>query len=130
MTEPLIDSSKVHEAFMDCLFRDEEDHKLYTEAHGLTCNVGFHPERLESHRAEVVGYLSNLPNSFKKTGGGGMSFLNACNDKNGTQWTDFHKIMEELFLLGSGLKIVSFPIPRELWDVLPGGMPYVTVDVP
>ena len=34
-------------------------------------------------------FLNQLPDSFKAEGGGGMSFINMCIDKNGKQWTDF-----------------------------------------
>lgn len=35
--------------------------------------------------------------------------------------------MEQLFMLGIVLKRVSFPLPRDTWHVLPGGVPYVTI---
>ena len=71
--------------------------------------------------------LSELPDEFRVSGGGGWSFLQACNDRHGTQWTGFHQAMEELFMLGMAAGLVTELLPRDLWDALPGGMPYYAV---
>jgi hypothetical protein len=99
----------------------------YIAAEGITTKFGFHPERLEAHRADVRSMLMQLPEAFMKSKGGGMTFLNACNTREGHQWGE-HRDMETLFALGMGLGYVSYPMPREMWSVLPGGMPYITVD--
>jgi hypothetical protein len=36
--------------------------------------------------------------------------------------------MQNLFMLGQGLGLVGLSMPRAFWDILPGGMPYYTVD--
>lgn len=73
--------------------------------------------------------LLQLPKEFQKGSGsgGGISFLNACNDVSGKQWTDSHQVMEQLFALGIGCNKVKCLMPREMWKVLPGGMPYYVV---
>jgi hypothetical protein len=126
-------SENVDTIFKDCLFKSEEvvDGKPIIEpimGEGILNNFGFHPERLESHRIEVAEMLSQLPDNFKKTKGGGMSFLNACMTKDDRQWGE-HRNMEQLFSLGYALKLVTYPLSREFWDTLPGGVPYITVDV-
>jgi hypothetical protein len=128
-----LDSERIRVIIMDCLFTDKEaKDKEQTDkavlAHGITTNIGFHPERLEGHRQEIEEMLTELPDEFMKSSGGGMTFLNACNDRHGEQWTGLHKTMEELFLLGMGLGRVECPMPRYLWDALPGGVPYYVVD--
>jgi hypothetical protein len=130
-----IDSTAVEAAFLDCLFRDEEitdgvPNIAPVVVEGIVSKFGFEPTRLESHRAEVSAWLSMLPAEFLKGVGGGWSFLNACNDRDGEQWTGFHQRVEQLFALGIGLGLASWQLPREMWEVLPGGMPYVVVDVP
>jgi len=57
-----------------------------------------------------------------------MSFLNMCIDKNGNQWADLHRTMDELVALGIATGKLSFLIPREMWSILPGGMPYLIVN--
>ena len=122
-------SENVNEVFLDCLFRDDEDTENHIKAEGITSSVGFHPERLTSHKEDVKSMLQELPDDFQSGKGGGMTFLNACNDKNDHQWTDLHCRMEQLFQLGIALELAKWQLPRDMWKVLPGGMPYVTVNV-
>ena len=114
----------VEAIFADCLFKDNEDKTNYIAVEGIAHNFGFHPERLESHRAEIRELLDELPAEFKE----GWSFLMACNDKHGNQWTGLHLIMEQLFCLGMGLGMVNCLMPKEFWSDLPGGMPYYQVN--
>lgn len=138
MPELLIKSGAVHEAVYHCLYEDTEvahlakDHAPESAVHvaGITGNFFFHPERLESHRSEVRWWLEALPHQFREGVAGGWSFLQACNQENGAQWTGSHKSMEELFVLGMALGMVKESFPREMWPILVGGMPYYTVMVP
>ena len=123
----ILQSDKVTEIFVDCLFNDGEDASNHVKAIGIMRGVGFHPERLESHREEIIAMLAELPDQFQQDKGGGWSFLNACRDKDGNQWTGLHSIVEQLVLLGIGIAEVEFIIPRNMWDALPGGMPYFVV---
>ena len=130
-----IDPEAVAAAFLDCLFRDDEivagvPVLTPVTAEGIGNKVGFHPGRLETHRAQVTAWLTLLPYQFHKSGGGGWSFLNACNDRDGVQWTGFHVRMDQLFTLGIALGLVDWQLPRDMWGMLPGGMPYVVVDLP
>jgi len=126
----MLDADRVKEIFGDCLFREGEDTSAHVPGEGIiTLSFGFHLDRLEKHRNEIHDMLNELPDSFKATGGGGMSFLNACEDKHGNQWTGFHQHMEQLFVLGNAIGKVSYLMPREFWSMLPGAMPYVIVDI-
>ena len=126
--ERILTANKVNALFMACLFKPEEDTTNHIPVKGIVNNVGFHPERLEARREEIEVLLAELPNEFMKTGGGGMSFLNACMDKQGHQWGE-HPSMEQLFQLGMGIGKVTCLLPRDAWAVLPGGMPYYSVDL-
>jgi hypothetical protein len=123
-----LNADRVNEIFLDCLFKEGEDHENHVVAEGIKSKVGFHPERLEGHREEIFGMLKELPEEFMKTSDlGGWSFLNACLDKDGNQWTGFHQRMEQLFQLGMGIGRVECLLPREQWIMFPGGMPYYVV---
>lgn len=126
-----IDAEEVHKIIMDCLFRDEElvNGKPTTEpvvVDGITQKFGLHAGRVQSHAARIGQILRALPVEFQQDGGGGMSFLNACMDANGDQWGG-HQNMDELFVLGMATGQVSALMPRDMWSVLPGGMPYYMV---
>lgn len=119
-------SKNVTDVFNDCLFKEEESKETYVEVQGIVMKVGFHPERLLSHKDDVIDMLECLPHEFRIEEGGGWSFLNACADKNGKRWGE-HQQMEQLFMLGIGLNLVEWAGPREMWVALPGGMPYVII---
>lgn len=123
----VLDPERVKAIFLDCLFKDGEDTSNHVKAEGIVRHVGFHPERLNSHKEEIETLLDELPDEFKKSGGGGWSFLNACNDKHGNQWTGLRLQMEQLFQLGIGIGKVKSLLPREMWSALPGNMPYYVI---
>lgn len=133
---PLISSARVEEIFLDCLYKPEEMEGVpegeapegCVIVEGILSRFGLHPERLESHRTEVTEMLMNLPVGFRKSSGGGWSFLQGCQDRNDVQWTGFHMIVSQLFVLGMGLGLVSYLLPREMWSALPGEMPYLVID--
>jgi len=121
-------AQNINKILHDCLFRNGEDQSNHVIAKGIVTNFGFHPERLEAHRNEIITELSDLPTEFHADGGGGWSFLNMCNNKVGVQWTGAHRSMEQLVCLGIALKLVTEQMPG-MRDVLPGGMPYYVVDL-
>lgn len=87
-----LDEELIETMTRDSLFRREEvptDGSPPKEAilvEGLTMRLGFHPGRLESHRAEVNEMLAELPDVFKE----GVSFLQLCADKDGNIWSIAH----------------------------------------
>lgn len=97
---------------------------------GVLNQTGFHPGRVAEHRTEILGMLSELPTAFRADMGGGWSFLNACVREDGEQWTGMHRTVDMLFQLGQAIGAVTYALPREMWSVLPGGMPYMVVRLP
>lgn len=123
----------VEKILRDCLFRKEEiiGGKPPVDAvivDGIFRKFGLHKQRLESHRSEVSEMLTDLPDQFMQGKGGGWSFLNMCMTKDGNQWGE-HRNMEELMVLGCGLGLVELQLPREMWAALPGGVPYLSVNI-
>lgn len=92
---------------------------------GVIRTFVFHPGRLESHRADVVSMIEQLPTEFLREGGGGWTFLNLCMRRDGVQWTSFQTAQESLYVLAAGLGLARFQLPREVWEALPGAMPYL-----
>ncbi|WP_299076193.1 hypothetical protein [uncultured Paraglaciecola sp.] len=84
---------------------------------------------IAGHEDEIKAMLSELPDEFHAKRGGGWSFLNACNTRDGEQWTGMHQTMEQLFVLGIAAGLAKWLMPRDMWSAFPGGMPYVSVDV-
>jgi hypothetical protein len=126
-------AQNVNEVAKHCLFRDDEigegEAAIPSNAiivDGIVGRYGFHPDRLSERKADIASMLDDLPDEFKEGHGGGMSFLNACMTKNGTHWGE-HPTMGMLFALGIGVDLAAYTFPREMWNALPGGVPYVTV---
>jgi hypothetical protein len=97
---------------------------------GILSVYVFDEFKLDAHRNDILEMLSELPGEFihvDQGGGGGWSFLNACMTASGEQWTGLHQQMEALFCLGMAIGAVEEQLPREMWDKLPGGMPYYSV---
>jgi len=139
----MIDAKEVTLVVEDCLFKEEEIDKGNIDpagvpltkttvepimAQGVVRTYGFHPERLEKHRTQIIAWLNELPAQFHKATGGGWSFLNACMTKDDEQWGEQYNV-EQLMCLGIAIGKVSFPLPKEFWGALPGGVPYFTVEV-
>jgi hypothetical protein len=106
--EPFLTSERVNAVFRDCIADT-----------GIT---------VEARRTEIGDMLAELPDQFRKSGGGGWSFLNACEDRYGRQWTGMHQVMEALFLVGIAAGLVTEPFGREMREALPGGMPFYRVE--
>lgn len=137
----MIDAQRVEEIMKDSLYREEElppniraQEELLdlpavppTDAivvKGLVSNYGFHPERLKSHQAEIKAMIEDLPKEFLRETGGGYTFLNLCTEKDGRMWGQ-HRDCENLLCLAMGLKMAGYCAPREMWQILPGGVPYI-----
>ena len=120
-----LSAKNVEAAFLDCLFRANEPIAGYIPVHGLTMNVGFHPDRLKSKREQIRTMLKQLEAEFFPHTGGGMSFLRMPFCKDGRHWGG-HRDCERLLLLALGLGEASFTMPKEMWSILPGGVPYIT----
>lgn len=120
----MIDPEEVKAIFIDCL---ADDPIIGKAVNGVMNSFLFHQNKLDEHKDRITEILLCLPNNFLRSGGGGWSFLQACSDKNGDLWTGFHVRVEQLLVLGIGIDMVEFQLPREMWNILPGGMPYLVV---
>lgn len=120
-------AKNVSSIFNDCLFKDKiSEGDKYIPVRGLTVNVGLNPDAIELHANEIKELLDGLRPEFNEETGGGYSFLEACYDKNSNHWGE-HKTIQELLLLGLASGYASYLLPRELWQALPGGVPYFVV---
>jgi hypothetical protein len=122
-------AENVTAVFMDSMFRDEEvangkpKEGEFLKGMGVATAIGFHPQRTEQHRQDVIDMLECLPDTFKASSGG-WTFLNMCVDKKNVQWTGEHRVMDQLVCLGVALDLLELT-PRSMNAMLPGGVPYV-----
>ena len=122
--EPMrLTHQNVEDVFKDCL-ADTAEHTLK----GVCIEVAFNREKIAEHEQDIMQMLMQLPKEFHRPGGGGWTFLNMCIDKNGNQWTDYHRTQDKLVCLGRAIGAVEFVMPRDLWKVFSGGMPYIVIN--
>lgn len=119
-------SPEVSRVFDDCI--DNEDGDVEVSADVSIMRLAFRAEKIALHKQEIAAMLMDLPLEYRQSAGGGWSFLNACNDRYGTQWTGMQSQMACLFALGLAAGLVTCLIPRDMWGALPGSMPYYMVN--
>lgn len=111
----------VEEVFIKCLFTQGEDTTKHMVGKGVAMSAGFHPERLEANRENVISMVKELDSSFHNDG---MSFLNLCMTADGSQWGE-HRSCDQLVMLASALGVCEILMAKELWPLCPGGVPYL-----
>ena len=124
-------AENVRKVGLDCMFKDGTDPneaiKTAIVVEGIVRKFGYDPVGIERNRENIKSMLLELPETFHAGHGGGWSFLNACTTKDGVLWGQ-HVDMEHLMTLGIAAGYVSYGMPRDMWKVLPGSVPYFTVD--
>ncbi len=125
MSEMKLTAENVNLVVKECLAEEAEGEGI-TVVNAVVHKVAFKEDKLKERRDDIHSMLKQLPDSFQSDGGGGMSFLNACNNNEGNQWTGLHLTMEMLFAMGLAIGVVRDCVP-DMQDILPGGMPYFAV---
>lgn len=118
-------SENVINIYKECLLRENEvkDNEPLVDflmAEGIMAVTVFNAERLSARKDDIVSMIDELANLEE-----GISFLTLCMDKNGRQWTGDHRVMDLLIQLGIGIDYLSYCLPRDMWKVFPGQMPYL-----
>ena len=126
-------AKQVSEILNDCLYTDAElgaEQEVPADSligDGIIRKFAFHPSRLEARREDVRSLLNQMSDEFHVGKGGGMSLLRMCIANDGSHWGE-QLDCGNLVALGTALRMASLPFPREMWDILPGNLPYVLID--
>lgn len=135
-------AKNLKEITLDSLYRDEEVSSLPKDgsakeedfpegtifAEGVMNRFAFHRERLEAHREEVKSMLEQLSDDFFVQKGGGMSLMQMPFTKDGQQYGE-QRDADILYVLGNALGYCKWVLPRQMWSMLPGGMPYIQINL-
>lgn len=117
--------ANIDSTFFYCMGLDQSKDLLKVE--GVAIKVSFDPEKIKEKEKDIISLLNQLPDDFKQSGGGGMSFLNMCTNNKGVMWTGEQLVVDQLFLLGNAIGKCKFLMPRENWNMFIGGMPYIVI---
>lgn len=121
-------AENVNNIFTECLSAGDPDTGANEIiGNGVIQDFQFNRQKLNSRRNDIESMIDQLPDVFKQSVGGGWSFLNIVDNKDGEQWTDLHQTAEQLLALGTAINKMGFNAPKTLWPSLPGGMPYVYI---
>lgn len=124
-TQTIPNTSKITSLIQKCAFNPDNDVTIGVKTvEGVDKDYAFDPTRLKECEHEIIEQLEGLPDNFKK----GWSFLEACMNREGVQWGEQANV-EELMVLGIALDKVKYCLPRDVWYMLPGGMPYFEVSL-
>lgn len=121
-------AENVNIVFRHCLFNENENTENAIMVNGIMNNYGFHPERINNNKENIITMLQELSDDFKVGAGEGTSFINLPFTRDKAQWGE-QQNAEQLMLLGMAIEKVRYTMPKEFWANLPGSMPYITVAV-
>jgi hypothetical protein len=122
-----LNTDNLQRLFTFCLSTDAEAGRDEIEVDGVRNRFVFNRTRLAESRETIELMLAELPDQFFEGRGGGWAFLNACEDRHGGQWADQHRSVEQLICLGIAIDRVRYLLPRRMWAVFDGGLPYIVV---
>lgn len=118
-------AENVENIYNKCCCNKESKNCITIE--GIQNTDSYKKDVLEKYRNDIKDMLNQLPDNFKKSRGGGWSFLQLCMRKDDYQWTGLHRTMEKLMTMSIATKQMEYLLPKRMWDVLPAGMPYVAI---
>lgn len=123
-----LNEENVESLVRSCLFKEEDNmtkEKLNDEnsiiVKGINNNFAFKKEEIEKYKDKIAELVNELDDTFDE----GWTFLNMHYTKDKKIWTGFYYYMDSLLCLGLAVGVLEYCAPRDKWEVLPGGMPYI-----
>lgn len=121
----------VERIFKSCLFdkgyTQEDISERGIKCEGVVVRAMLDDIKVNEYRTEILDMLSQLPDKFVRSKGGGASFLAMCRKKDGSPWAGEHRYVDILVCLGIAVKELHYCLPRESWHILPGSVPYIVI---
>lgn len=124
-----LSAENVQATMTNCLYGEIEksqDDAIMID--GIANGFVLSKKKVENHKKDIESMLRKMPTQFRRQYGGGWSSLNACMDEHGHHWGEQIHV-EALFVLGMAIKKVECQMPKEMWPILPGGMPYYVINL-
>lgn len=126
-------TARINEVLLSSMFKTKEESEEYIASggelvisEGITATFGFHPDRLKENKEKIKALVIELVLSafLRPSGGLGNSFLYLVFKEDETTWGE-HTDAEALLVLAQALGWAGYCLPRPMWKVFPGGLPYV-----
>lgn len=127
--QAILTPEAVKELMMDCLSEENMDQSNLIVVNGITRAFGFQRDKIAARRKDIRNLLMQLHPTFRKSVGGGWSFVYMTARGENVEETWGGQIhAEELFCLGVVAELASCLVSREFWPSLPYGVPYIGFD--
>lgn len=119
---------RVRHIYADC-YREERHTVKVAKVTAWLCAHTLSDSRLYKYREDVIRMLLSLKPEARVDEKGGMSVAVMTYRGDNTQWTDDMSDIDKLIALGMAMGLLSFCAPRDKWPALPGGLPYVRIEI-
>jgi len=122
-------TARVLEVYKQCWRPEGSAPAHNVEVAGWLVRHTFSIMRLQRSREAIIRMLLSLNEGFRADVGEGGSVGAMVQRGDGSVWTQDMTDVEKLVALGIASGLASFCAPRDKWDRLPGGLPYVRVEI-
>lgn len=124
-SDAVLTAEKVNQLYDECSLvenevKDDEPVVDFVLGEGVRSITVFSAERIENNKEKIAELFDEFAGIDA-----GISFLTMCVDQYDRQWTGLHSTVDLLVQLGIASGVVEYTLPREMWDIFPGSMPYV-----
>ena len=124
-------TDRVRTVYAKC-FRPEGSKALHrVTVEGWLLRHTFSVRWLQTHREDIIRMLLCLPEGLRadEGNGGTIGLMVLRGQQTKEVWTKDMSDVEKLLALGLASGLMSFCAPRNRWASLPGGFPYVRVEI-
>jgi hypothetical protein len=122
-------SARVLEVYQQCWRPEGSAPAHNVEVEGWLVRHTFSIMRLQRSRETIIRMLLSLHPGFRSDEGQGGSVGAMVTRGDGNVWSTDLTDIEKLVALGLASGLVTFCAPRDKWASLPGGLPYVRVEI-
>ena len=116
-------ADNVHNVFINCLAKEVEGKDVIV-IKGVINNFAISKFWVDEEKENIKAMLLQLDDNFMNDGG--WTFLNMPMRADGVQWGE-QRNAQELLVLGMACELATIQMPREMWAMFPGGVPYIQV---
>jgi hypothetical protein len=128
-SDDYLSAARVRSVYERCFRPEGHQPQHNVTVTGWLVRHTFSIRMLQKSREEIIRMLLSLPEGFRADIGRGGSVGLMVQRGNQTFWTGDMTDIEKLLGLGLASGLLNFCADRENWHKLPGGLPYVRIEI-
>jgi hypothetical protein len=128
-SDAYLSADRVRSIYAQCFRPEGSDSPRRVMVEGWLAKHTFAIAVLHKYREDIIRMLLSLPAGFRADvlEGGSVGLMIRRGD--GTVWSAEMSDIEKLVALGIASGLMTFNAPRDKWHRLPGGLPYVRIEI-